>query len=110
MSEDLTIEYVKALLDLRDERLNGMDRVQLLQSKELARRLEELTHAHRQMLDDRNLFVTKDEYHSGHVALSNTVDTLRDTVNQWRGRDMMVAVGASAVLSLIMLAIAHFWR
>lgn len=97
-------------IEVLEERIRGMEVAGRIQTAELARRLEELNHAHKRAVDDRNLFLTKDEYHAAHEALVTTVDTLRDTVNQWRGRDMMVTVGASAIFSLVMFAIAHWWK
>jgi hypothetical protein len=93
-----------------DTRLDALDKALELQARELARRLDELNHSHSRSLEDRNLFVTKDEYKTGHTGLVSTVETLRDTVQQWRGRDTVVAVGISMLASFVMLAIAHLWK
>lgn len=102
---DIVIEREVGVLVAR---IHGIEAARTLQAMELARRLEELNHAHQQALDDRAEFVLRSEFHELKRQFEQFRDQTASILAHHRGRDSVVY----AVIGFLVaagIALIHYW-
>jgi hypothetical protein len=107
---------ITSLEKLTNERFNNMEKALtlqaaasekavILQTAEIARRLEGLNHENERLAMFQRTTVNKDVYEARHNALAKEVADLRDFKNNSQGKYTVIAAVVSAGISVLFLII-----
>lgn len=98
-------EYIQLIVkketDVILERLRGMDIETKKDAMELARRLEDLNHAHAKAEQDRHMYVEK-------IAFDPWKEGIIATLAEMKGRWAVIA-GVAALIASLVVVIARSW-
>lgn len=98
-------DYVHAVIDGKlgalEVRLDALDEARVIQIDELARRLDELNHAHAVAQTDRHIFATKDAVEQDKQVLAKWRDEVKETLASQKGQGLYIAALSSIVSSVV---------
>lgn len=109
-------EYLEALIGKETgvimARLNGMDERHTVQADELARRLEELNHAHARSLEDKGTYLPREVFEQTQREVRTRMELVDAKLAEERGASAATtriwSVATSLFVGLAVLLIGYF--
>jgi signal recognition particle GTPase len=105
---------ISALRESLEQRLLASDVALQLQTKELARRLEDLNHAHQKSIEDRREFLLKETFDISLKEVRSWREQVTITLAEHKGKSSTLAaiyaVAASLVVGLVVLVVGRMWK
>jgi len=99
-----------SLREYLEQRMDAMDKEHKLQAEELARRLDELNHAHAKQVQDRGEFLTRAVFDQSQKEERSWREQVNNTLAEAKGRATMLAAIMSTAVGIIVLIISKVWK
>lgn len=90
--------------------MNAMDKEHSLQADELARRLDELNHAHAKATEDKMQFLPREVFEQSQKEERSWREQVNNTLAEAKGRATILAAIMSIAVGIVVLVISKIWK